>query len=158
MPATLGYNRQLPATRQHIGGGTGDPGNTWLQQATVGNSAAHRRWYWRRRQLLTTTGNCRQLGNTLKVVLETLATLGYNRQLPATQQHIGAGTGDAGNTQFLQHTKSLLLESAVNGCCDEVNCFEINSLIVIIHFSWILPFTFSDFKTSWNLSTACKCG
>ena len=54
--------------------------NTGQQQATVGNSAKHR------------------------VHLETLATLSYNRQLLATQQHIGWGAGDSRNTGLQQAT------------------------------------------------------
>ena len=53
--AALGYNRQLLTTQQHIDCGVGEAGNTGLQQATAGNSA------------------------TQIVVLEKLATLGYNR-------------------------------------------------------------------------------
>ena len=38
--------RQLSATQQHIGGGTGDAGNSWLQQATARNLVKH---CWRQR-------------------------------------------------------------------------------------------------------------
>ena len=84
--ATLGYNGQLLATQLLTGGGTGDTGNTVLQQATAGNSATHRRGSgdtgntgiqratagnsathrrgcWRHWQHCTTTGNCWQLSN-----------------------------------------------------------------------------------------------
>ena len=127
--ATLGYYRQLLATLQHIDCGAGDTGNTGLQQATAGNSATHRMWCWRPRQHWArlqpatagnsathrmwcwrprqhwvTTGNCWQLSNTQDVVLETQATMGYNRQLLATQQHIGCGARDPGSTGLQQAT------------------------------------------------------
>ena len=93
---TLGYNRQLLAARQLKGGGAGDTGNTGLQQATADNSGTHGRGCWRH---WATTGNCWQLSNTQEGVLETLATLDYNRQLLTTQQHMGGGAGDIGLQQ-----------------------------------------------------------
>ena len=87
-PATAGNHRSMS--------GTGDYGNTGLLLETqntgdVGNPGLARHTLQSAWQLLATR-------NTQEVVLETLTTLGYNRQLPATQQHIGGGTGDAGNT------------------------------------------------------------
>ena len=45
--ATLGYNGQLLATQQQLGGDGGDSGNPGLQQATAGNSATTGRGWWR---------------------------------------------------------------------------------------------------------------
>ena len=147
MLATVGYNRQLPATQQHIGGdtvntglqqhiggGTGDSGNTWLQQATqqhiggdTGNSGLQQAT---QKHIGVGTGDTgysglhQQLSNTQEVVLETPATLatagnsataqevilatpGYNRQQPATQQHIRGGTG---NSELQQATASNLVK------------------------------------------------
>ena len=87
--ATLSYNGQLLATQQQLGGDGGDSGNPGLQRATAGNSATPVRGWWRLWQPWATTGNCWQLSNSCEGMVENLATLGYNRQLLATQQQIG---------------------------------------------------------------------
>ena len=117
--ATLGYNRQLLATQQHTGGSSGDTGNTGLQQTTAGNSATHRREFWRHWQHWSTTGNYWQLGNTQEGVLETLATLGYNGHLLATQQLTGGCAGNSGNIGLpqcsnIQSTMSVITTTASN--------------------------------------------
>ena len=45
---------------------------------------------WRLWQHWATTSNCWQLSNNCEGMVETLATLGYNGQLLATQQQLGA--------------------------------------------------------------------
>ena len=69
--ATLGYNGQLLATQQQLGG-------TVETLATLGYNG----------QLLATQ---QQLGETVV----TPATLGYNGQLLATQQQLGGDGGDS---------------------------------------------------------------
>ena len=111
-----------------------ETGNTGLQQATSGNPAisGSMRGCWRDWQHWATAGNCWQLSNTYtracyrsrlwqhwatagncwqfsniyESMLETLATLGYSRQLLATQQHLyeRMHAGDSGNTGLQQAT------------------------------------------------------
>ena len=102
--ATLGYSRQLLAIQQHLREDAGDSGNTGLQQATAGNSATSKRGCWRLRQHWATAGNCWQPSNIYESMLETLATLGYSRQLLATQQHLREDAGASGNTGLQQAT------------------------------------------------------
>ena len=49
-------------------------------------------------------GNCWQLSNNWEGMVETLATLGYNGQLLATQQQLGGDGGDSGNTGLQRAT------------------------------------------------------
>ena len=83
---------------------SGDSGNPGLQRATAGNSATTGRGWWRFWQHWATTGNCWQLSNNWEGMVETLATLGYNGQLLATQQQLRGDGGDSGNTGLQRAT------------------------------------------------------